>query len=82
MNEIQIAILEKLMHKKYIGGRHTSEDTVIKGFPKHKRGNVKKALKELIKEGYVIPKPTSYGLEVSINPRMIAEIRRRLEEDI
>jgi hypothetical protein len=72
------AILEKLYKLRYIGGRHTSEDNVIKGFPKHARGDIKKALKLLVREGYIIPKPTSYGLEVSLNPRTIGEIRRIL----
>ena len=62
-----------------MGRRHTSEDNVTKGFPKHAHGEIKKALKLLIKEGYIVPKPTSYGLEVSLNPRTIAEIRRILE---
>jgi hypothetical protein len=39
---------------------------------------VKKALKNLIKQGYVTPKITSYGLEVSLNPRKIEEIKRIL----
>lgn len=81
MDIYQKALLEKLYKLRYIGGRHTSEDNVVKGFPKHERGELKKALKELIKAGYVIPKPTSYGLEVSLNPRMIKEIRRLLEEN-
>ncbi len=72
--------MEKLYKLGYVGGRHTSEDNVIKGFPKHARGALKKALKVLIKEGYIVPKPTSYGLEVSLNPRAIGEIRRILEE--
>ncbi|MFQ6063784.1 MAG: hypothetical protein ACE5J9_11530, partial [Methanosarcinales archaeon] len=62
----------------YIGGRHTSEDNVIKGFPKHERGKIKKKLKDLIKEGYLISKPTSYGIQISINPKMIAEIKEIL----
>ncbi len=62
-----------------MGGRHTSEDNVTKGFPKHARGEIKKALKLLINEGYIVPKPTSYGLEVSLNPRKIEDIRRILE---
>lgn len=82
MDLYQKALLEKLYKLRYIGGRHTSEDNAVKGFPKHERGNLKKALKELIKAGYIIPKPTSYGLEVSINPRMIEGIRRLLEENL
>jgi len=31
-------------------------------------------LKKLIKKGYILQKPTYYGLEVSINPKMIQEI--------
>lgn len=75
------AVLEKLYKLRYIGGRHTSKDNVIKGFPKHARKDIRKAVKVLIKEGYILPKPTSYGLEVSLNPRMIADIRRILKID-
>lgn len=73
------AVLEKLYKLRYIGGRHTSINNVIKGFPKHARKDVRKAVKALIKEGYILSKPTSYGLEVSLNHRMIAEIIRILE---
>ncbi len=34
---------------------------------------------ELIKEGLILSKPTGYGLEVSLNPRMIDQIRMYLE---
>ena len=36
----------------------------------------KKALKKCYKEGYLIIKPTHYGLEVSLNPRMIKKIHK------
>lgn len=77
--ETEIDILKKLYNHNFIGEKHTSEDNVPKGFPKHLRGNVKKALKKLIREGYVTPKITSYGLEVSINPRRIEEIKKIIE---
>ena len=79
MDDYKKAILEKLYKNRHVGRRHTSEDNVIKGFPKHVRGDIKKTLKLLIKEGYIISKPTSYGLEVSLNPRAIEEIRRICE---
>jgi hypothetical protein len=72
------AILAKMLRHGYIGGKHTSEDNIPKGLPKHIRGEIKKALKNLIREGYIIPKITSYGTEVSLNPRIIAEIREIL----
>jgi hypothetical protein len=68
------AILAKMLRHGFIGGKHTSEDNIPKGLPKLMRGEVKKALKNLIREGYIIPKITSYGMEVSLNPRKIAEI--------
>lgn len=39
----------------------------------------KKALKKCYKEVYLIIKPTHYGLEVSLNPRMIKKIRNMPE---
>ena len=78
LTRTEIDVLEKLYNHNVIGGKHTSEDNVPKSFPKHLRGDVKKALKSLIKQGYVTPKITSYGLEVSLNPRRIEEIKRLL----
>jgi hypothetical protein len=75
---IEEEILSKMLYAHFIGKRHTSEDNIPKGFPKHLRGDVKKALKNLIKQGYVTPKMTSYALEVSLNPRKIKEIKRLL----
>ncbi len=76
ISKTEKAILQKMLFEHDIGGKHTSADNIPKGFPKNERGEVKKALKNLIREGYVMPKITSYGLEVSLNPRLIAEIHR------
>ena len=84
MKLVEIRVLRKMFRHGYIGDWHTSADNIPKGFPKHARGDVKKALKSLIRKGYVIRKPTSYGMEVSLNPDMIGEItevlRRHMEE--
>lgn len=72
------AILQKMLFEHFIGGKHTSADNIPKGFPKNERGEIKKALRNLIREGYVVPKITSYGLEVSLNPRLLAEIYQLL----
>ena len=78
---VEKRILGNLLDKHIIGEKHTSEDNAQKCLPKHLRGEAKKALKKLIREGYVISKITSYGLEVSLNPRRIEEIRKVLGED-
>ncbi len=65
---------EKHSEKNVLG--HTSADNIPKGLPKHLRGNCKKAIKNLIRHGYIKPKNTSYGLEVSLEPRKIEEIKQ------
>ena len=50
--------------------------------PKHMAGVAKDAIKELIKEGFILQKPTSYGLQVSLNPERIDEITKNYEEFI
>jgi len=76
----QKKILSKLKRNFYIGKRHTSEDNVIKGFPTNERGNMKKAIRKLIRSGYLTSKPTSYGLELSIDPQRMKEINEIQKE--
>ena len=68
------ALLRKLVYMDKWGGSHTSFDNLPKGFPKHLRGEVKEIAKELIKKQFLLTKPTSYGIEVSLNPMMKREI--------
>ena len=67
-------VVKKLFHHSYIGGRHTSVENLKKGLPDHFRGDVKDVVRELVKEGILLPKPTSTGLHVSLNPRKRIEI--------
>lgn len=71
-------IVKKLFHHGYIGGRHTDFENLKKGLPGHFKGNVKEAANELIREEILIPKQTSYGLHVSLNPRKREEIEKYL----
>ncbi|MBI2105665.1 hypothetical protein HYT56_02390 [Candidatus Woesearchaeota archaeon] len=72
-------IVKKLFHHGYIGGRHTDIKNLKKGLPSHIKGDVKEAAQELIKEDILIPKPTSYGLHVSLNPRNKSGIDKYLQ---
>lgn len=72
-------IVKKLFHHGYIGGRHTDIENLKKGLPSHFKGNVKNAANELIKEEILIPKQTSYGLHVSLNPRKKQELDKYLK---
>ena len=79
-SELMAQVLEKMIYHGWIGGKHTSEDNIPKSFPKHARDRVKKALKYLVRLGFVAVKPTGYGREVSINPRAVKEIKQFILE--
>jgi DNA-binding MarR family transcriptional regulator len=73
-------ILENLLRHNYIGAKHTGEDDAIRCLRKDARGDGKKAIEKLEKRGLVNFHPTRYGVEVSLNPARVVEIRELLEE--
>jgi len=88
--EIKATILFKLHKRGNWGGSHTAFDNLKKGFKDAELGRygakrVDKLAKELIRQGLIIPKPTHYGLQVSLNPRestTIVEFMRRFFSDV
>ena len=81
MNEaIAKALLHKLFRHGYIGAKHTAIENLPKGFPKHTHKEVKKTAEKLTKNGLLILKPTSYGIQVSLNPHKIAEIEEKIRD--
>ena len=72
--KIRKTLLKKLVKLRMWGAKHTSYDNLPKGFPSHLGKEVKKEAKQLIKEEILLSKPTSYGCEVSLNPRKLKEI--------
>lgn len=80
LDSFAIDILRKMYFYGYIGGKHTPIDNLQKSFPKHERGNIKGAVKNLIKSNLIIQKSTGYGHHCSLNPRMINEIEKLIEE--
>ena len=81
---IKTRIIQKLHRHGKWGASHTSFENLKKGFTQRDTGKqgykrVDKMGNELIKENLVLSKPTGYGKEVSLNPRMIDQIRVYLE---
>jgi len=77
--EIKARIVFKLAKRGKWGGAHTSFDNLEKGWNVRDLGKeglrrVQKITKDLVREGFVVSKPTSYGLQISLNPKMSAEI--------
>lgn len=74
--KIKKFIIKKLFQHGYWGKRHTSINNLPKGLPGHVKGYAKKVVKDLIKEKILLAKPTSYGLEVSLNHEKKKEIMK------
>ena len=77
----KLYILRKLASHGYIGARHTSIDNLPKGLPGRLRSEAKGVARDLITEGLLLSHPTSYGIQVALNPRMMDEIKKMLEQD-
>ena len=72
-DKIKATILYHLRRKRVIGNVHTHYDTLKRGFPSHLGKDIEKIAKQLIKQGCIITKPTSYGLQVSLNKEKLKE---------
>ena len=79
MEELKGFIVNKLFHHGYLGGKHTAVENLQKGLPGHFKGDVKKAVKSLVKEDILMLKTTSYGTHVSLNPKKREKIQKYLE---
>ncbi len=73
-DKIKATILYHLRRKQVIGGVHTHYDTIKRGFPAHIGKDIDKMAKELIKQDFIITKPTSYGLQISLNKDKLKEV--------
>jgi hypothetical protein len=77
---LKATMLKKLKRRGKWGGAHTSFDRLTTGIPKHLKGETKNVAKDLIKSGLLFSKPTSYGLEISLNPKRRKEIDMIIEK--
>ena len=78
--KIKATILYNLRRKRVIGGVHTHFDTLRRGFPSHLGKDINKTAKKLVKEGWVLTKPTPYGLQVSLNKNKLKEIEEFIKK--
>ena len=51
-------------------------DNIPKGFPLHVRSDIARVTEDLIREGFIVRKPTSYGEHVFLNPRKVYEAKK------
>jgi len=74
--DIKRFILRKLVRHRIWMHKHTSIHNLPKGLPDYLRNTkeVRKVIDNLLKDGFLLSKPTHYGLEVSLNIRKKKEI--------
>ena len=76
-----MVILRKLFRRRVIGAKHTAFEHVVSGIPSHLAGDAKDVAEVLIKDGLILVKPTSYGLQISLNPERLDEIIQIIESE-
>lgn len=79
-DDLTITILSKMVFDGMIGGKHTSSESIKRGFPSHVKGDVDKTLKKLVKANLILHHPTSYGIQYSLNARMLEEIKKIIKD--
>jgi hypothetical protein len=65
--QVKGKVLNRLLRLRKVEHSHTAIEHLQKGFPKDMAGRVKALVQELVKEGLLHVKQTSYGVQVSIN---------------
>ncbi len=85
-NDVIWHILSKLIRMNKIGGSHTEIKNLEKGLPSHfrtsKQGKktIQEAVKEMLNKEYLLQKPSTGEIHVSLNPRKINEIQEFIEK--
>ena len=82
--EIQSAILHQLFRKQKWMANHIGYDKIKKWVVAGLKGKNGKEtdmnLKQMIKEGLIIPKPTNYGLQISLDIKHREKIMRKIRK--
>ncbi|MCD6481420.1 MAG: hypothetical protein J7L31_04015 [Thermoplasmata archaeon] len=83
LSSTKLDILYKLWRNRCFGRGHMLIDNVLRGFPRDKLDEFRRDIKELVREGILIMKPTNHGDAVFINPAkriMIRDLLRKYYE--
>ena len=80
-DDIKRFILRKLTRHRMWMHKHTSIHNLQKGLPDYLRSRkeVRKSIDELLKNKFLLSKPTNYGLQVSLNIGKKKEIEDFIE---
>jgi len=77
---VKARLVFKLARRRNWGNAHTAFDNLKRGFKPNEHFLVKRAAEELVKENFLLKKPTGYGLHVSLNHEKAQEIKSLIFE--
>ena len=80
-------LLFALARKRKWGESHTAYENIFRQFKSESLGkaglkNARNIADDLIKECFILRKPTHYGLQVSLNPTKSQEIKKLIKEQL
>jgi len=80
VEDIKARIIRRLVQWRKWGGSHT--ENILGGLPAHLRGDkiTKQAIKELEKDGWILPAKKTGEIHYSLNPEKTAEILQFYEK--
>ena len=73
---VKSKILERMVRHRFIGGKHTDINNLRKGFEKSRYREIDLVIDQLIRDNFLIVKITGYGKHISLNPKMLAEVKK------
>ena len=82
LDSIKVPSYEEIISE--IQGKTGKRPQLPKGLPEYLRNKreVKSAIEDLLRQGFLLSKPTNYGLEVSLNIKKKKEIENFIEEGL
>ena len=84
---IRAKLLFSLARKRKWGASHTAYENMFRQFRSESLGKAgikyaKDIAEELIRGGFILKKPTHYGLQVSLNPIKAGEIKNIIKKQL
>ena len=84
---IKARLLYSLARKRKWGESHTAYENIFKILKSESLGKeglrqANEYAEDLVRAGFIIKKPTGYGLQVSLNPYRAPEIKQMIKEQL
>ena len=86
-NLVRARLLYALARMRKWGESHTDYENIFKQFKSSSLSkdilkSVRKTAEDLIRDGYILKKPTHYGLQISLNPALSIQIKKLIKENL